>query len=89
MVGYGKRGARALGIKPGDPEYDKEEVYVRDIFEWRKTGIRDNGVFTGVFEPTGYIPEALIEKLELHQVNIDMNLFNKNYDWNTEKGMLR
>lgn len=89
VVGYGKRGARALGIKPGDPEYDKEEVYVRDIFEWRKTGIRDNGVFTGVFEPTGYIPEALIEKLELHQVNIDMNLFNKNYDWNTEKGMLR
>ena len=86
VVGFGKRAAKELGIMPGDPDYDREEVYVRDIFRWRKTGVGEDGTFTGVFEPTGYIPKNLIEKFELYGVPIDKRMFDKDYDWNARYG---
>ena len=86
VVGFGKRAAKELGIMPGDPDYDREEVYVRDIFRWRKTGVGEDGTFTGVFEPTGYIPKNLIEKFELYGVPVDDRMFDKNYDWNARYG---
>ena len=32
VVGYGRAAAKQLGIMPGEPDYDRDEVYVRDIF---------------------------------------------------------
>lgn len=75
VVGYGKDGAKELGILFKDPDYNPTEVYVRDIFVWRKTGVSENGVFTGKFEATGYVPKGLIEKAEENGVTIDTKLF--------------
>ena len=76
VVGYGDYAAEQLGIRPGDPEYDPHKVYVRDIFRWRKTGEDPvTGKFTGVFEPTGYIPKALTEKAANNGVKFDMSMF--------------
>ena len=86
VVGYGRAAAKQLGIMPGEPDYDRDEVYVRDIFTWRKTGVGPDGEFTGVFEPTGYVPKSLIEKFEMYGVSVDMNIFDKNYDWNGRYG---
>jgi pilus assembly protein CpaF len=77
VVGYGKAGAKKLEIAYGDPEYNPTEVYVRDIFVWRKTGVRENGVFEGSFEATGYVPKGLIEKADTNGLTIDENIFKK------------
>lgn len=75
VVGYGKRAAKKLGIAPGNPEYSADEVYLRDIFAWAKTGTGEKETFQGVFRPTGYIPLTAIEKARLYGVDIDTAIF--------------
>ena len=84
VVGYGKLGAKRLNIQFGDPDYNPEEVYIRDIYRWKQTGIGENGVFTGEFVATGYVPEELLEKAMTNGVVIDRNIFNCGYK--AEKG---
>lgn len=84
VVGYGKIGARALGITASDPLYDPHECYIRDIFRWEPWGFKD-GKFYGDYVPTGYVPEALIEKARDHGVIIDPEMFVRKqpkHKWN-------
>ena len=86
VVGYGKEGAKELGIKPGDPDYDPHECYIRDIFVWEPWGFKD-GKFYGDFVPTGYVPKRLIEKARDHGVMIDEDMFVRKqpkHTWNDE-----
>lgn len=78
VVGYGKQGARELGIKASDPAYDPNECYIRDIFVWKRKGIREDGTFCGDFVPTGYIPKSLLEKAFDNNVHIDPEIFEVN-----------
>lgn len=80
VVGYGNDGAKELGISYSDPEYNPTEVYVRNIFVWKKTGVGENGVFKGSFEATGYVPKGLIEKADENGVIIDESIFKKGGD---------
>lgn len=77
VVGFGKRAAKELKIQVGDPEYATDEVYLRDIFVWIKTGESRNGTFQGKFVPTGYLPKSILEKARLYGVEIDEDLFRK------------
>jgi len=77
VVGYGKLGAKRLNIPYNSPEYSPDAVYIRDIFVWRQMGIGTNGELTGVFEPTGYVPEILLEKALTNGVSIGREIFNK------------
>ena len=84
VVGYGKVGARALGIHASDPLYDPHECYIRDIFRWEPWGVKD-GKFYGDYVPTGYVPEALVEKARDHGVLIDRDMFVRKqpvHEWN-------
>lgn len=84
VVGYGKIGARALGISASDPLYDPHECYIRDIFRWEPWGVKD-GKFYGDYVPTGYVPQALIEKARDHGVIIDPDMFVRRqpyHEWN-------
>lgn len=76
VVGYGKRAAKQLGIASDNPEYSADEVYLRDIFVWKKTGTKADGSFEGVFCPTGYIPSSIVDKARLYGVDIDTNIFH-------------
>ena len=75
VVGYGKRAAKILAIPPEDSEFSGDQVYLRDIFVWKKTGVSPDGVFTGEFLPTGYIPQAVVEKASLYGVEMDHTIF--------------
>lgn len=74
VIGFGKNGANRLGIASGSPDYNENEVYLRDIFQWRRTGGDSSGL-EGKFCATGYVPEAIIEKAELYGEAIDRTLF--------------
>lgn len=77
VVGYGKLGAKRLGISYDSPEYSPDEVYIKDIFVWKQTGeIGEDGTFVGKFVPTGYVPEGLIDKAMMNGVMIDPKIFN-------------
>lgn len=76
VVGYGEQGARALNIPYDSPEYNPQRVYIRDIFRWEMTGKDENGKFIGEFRPTGYVPEALLEKSYQNGVEIDRRIFS-------------
>ena len=81
VVGYGKRAARELGIKVGDPDYSTDEVYLRDIFSWEKTGEKPDHTFQGQFRPTGYLPRSILEKARLYGVDIDEGIFRREDGW--------
>lgn len=86
VVGYGKLGASRLGIKPGDPDYDPAECYIRDIFVWEPWGVDEHGIFYGDYVPTGYVPEELIQKARDHKVFIDRNMFVRKQPMHEFKG---
>lgn len=75
VVGYGKRAASVLGISPTNPEYSADEVYLKDIFTWEKTGVNQDGTFKGVFRATGYVPEAVVKKSLLYGVEMNTDIF--------------
>lgn len=77
VVGYGKRGAERLGIRPGDADFNEDEVYLRDIYTWEKTGVDPDGTFRGRFAPSGYVPRSILEKAALHGVQIDERIFRR------------
>lgn len=77
VVGYGKRAAGQLGIRPGDVDYSEDEVYLREIFTWEKTGVDRDGRFCGQFLPSGYIPRSILEKAALYGVDIDEDIFRR------------
>lgn len=75
VVGYGKEATKVLNIPYGHPDYDPDEVYIRDIFVWKSNGVDDQGYFIGDYVSTGYIPQRLIEKAEDNKVKIDRTMF--------------
>lgn len=77
VVGYGKRAAGRLGILPGDADFNADEVYLREIFRWEKTGVGQDGKFTGHFSPSGYIPRSILEKAAMYGVDIDEKIFRE------------
>lgn len=80
VVGYGKRAAKKLKIQAGHPDYAIDEVYLRDIFVWEKTGENPDHTFRGRFVPTGYMPTAILEKARLYGVPIDESIFRSDED---------
>ena len=90
IVGYGARGAKKLGIKPKDADYMTNDVYVKDIFRWRRTGEHTGPdgrkVFDGVYEACHYIPAELVSKAYNRGVTIDKKMFyNPDYKEDEER----
>ena len=77
VVGYGKLGAKELNIRPSSPDYDPQECYIRDIFVWKQTGVTPDGIFTGEYVPTGYVPFGLLNKAKANRVKIDRSIFQR------------
>ncbi|WP_235887966.1 CpaF family protein [Neobacillus paridis] len=72
VVGIGRDGAEKLGIQ----KYDKEAVYLQDIFKFIQTGTGENGKVEGVFAATGYKPMCL-EKFESYGITLDESMFER------------
>lgn len=70
VVGFGREGAEKLGLK----NYDKDTVYLQDIFRFEQTGTDANGKVLGTHEATGYRPFCL-ERFEAHGIRIDDRIF--------------
>ncbi len=49
---------------------------IKDIFVFQQTGLDENGVILGAYEPTGYIPECY-EEFIMRGLKLDKNMFVK------------
>lgn len=73
VVGFGQEGAEKLGLS----KYDKDMIYLQDIFRFVSKGVDANGKIVGKHVATGYIPESIIEKFEAYGVPFDVNILKK------------
>ena len=53
---------------------EQNEVEVREIFHFKRTGMGEDGEVLGYFEPTGIIPKCL-ERLKVFGISIDESIF--------------
>lgn len=70
VIGMGKDAADILGLQ----RFDKDAIYLNDIFKYVQTGTDENGKVVGEFVATGYKPLCL-EKFESYGVQIDESIF--------------
>jgi pilus assembly protein CpaF len=54
-----------------------DQITMQDIFEFRQTGLDDNGHVLGRVHPTGAVP-TFIEDIKSHGLEIDRSMFNPN-----------
>ncbi|MFE8700951.1 CpaF family protein [Cytobacillus sp. FJAT-54145] len=71
VIGMGKEAAEILGLK----NYEKEVVYLQDIFRFVQTGKDEDGRVVGKFVATGHKP-LCIEKFESHGIFLPASMFD-------------
>lgn len=75
VVGYGREAGLKLGLSKGDIENNK--IYLQDIFRFNEDYVNDQGIQTGRFEATGYIPKKCVDKFQTFGIQFDETIFQK------------
>jgi pilus assembly protein CpaF len=54
---------------------ERDMVTMQDIFEYRQTGVDDNGRVEGRLRPTGVVP-SFVEEIGVRGIALNRNIFN-------------
>ncbi|MBN2784317.1 MAG: hypothetical protein JXR25_05780, partial [Pontiellaceae bacterium] len=54
---------------------ERDLITVQDLFEFRQTGIEENGRVLGALQPTGVVP-SFVDDVGVRGITLDREMFN-------------